>query len=140
MRAKCGLSQTAFCGAVHLHGRPNNRLLADLDCDGWPQSGRNAALRIIKAAKAIQRCGDQHLAAVVKHGIDRHGEGPWSFTSPALVNTIYGRWWLPQDEQPGPNLVPKSPLPWTGDYEDGLGNKISMVAYANSRLMTTPIV
>ena len=140
MRAKCGLSQTAFCGAVHLHGRPNNRLLADLDCDGWPQSGRNAALRIIKAAKAIQRCGDQHLAAVVKHGIDRHGEGPWSFTSPALVNTIYGRWWHPQDEQPGPNPVPKSPLPWTGDYEDGLGNKISMVAYANSRLMTTPIV
>ena len=140
MRAKCGLSQTAFCGAVHLHGRPNNRLLADLDCNGWPQSGRNAALRIIKAAKAIQRCGDQHLAAVVKHGIDRHGEGPWSFTSPALVNTIYGRWWHPQDEQPGPNPVPKSPLPWTGDYEDGLGNKISMVASANSRLMTTPIV
>ncbi len=31
----------------------------------------------------------------------------------------------------GPNAVPKSPLPWTGDYEDGLGNKISMLAYAN---------
>ncbi|NIP95502.1 MAG: hypothetical protein GWO24_19480, partial [Akkermansiaceae bacterium] len=27
---KCVLSQTAFCGAVHLHGNPNNRLLADL--------------------------------------------------------------------------------------------------------------
>ncbi|MEI6256714.1 MAG: hypothetical protein WCQ77_08730, partial [Planctomycetota bacterium] len=66
MRAQCVLSQTAFCGAVHLHGRPNNRLLADLDCNGWPQSGRNAALRIIKAAKAIQLCGEQHLAAVVK--------------------------------------------------------------------------
>jgi phosphodiesterase/alkaline phosphatase D-like protein len=28
---KCVLSQTAFCGAVHLHGQPNNRLLA-VDC------------------------------------------------------------------------------------------------------------
>ena len=27
--------------------------------------------------------------------------------------------------------MPGSPLPWTGDYEDGLGNKITMLAYAN---------
>jgi hypothetical protein len=47
------------------------------------------------------------------------------------VNTIYGRWWHPLDEQPGKNPVPGSSLPWTGDYEDGLGNKISMLAYAN---------
>ena len=131
VRAKCGLSQTAFCGAVHLHGNRDNRLLADLDCNGWPQSGRNAALRILKTAKAAHLCGDQHLAVVVRHGIDAHGDGPWSFTSPALVNTIYGRWWHPLDERPGANPVPGSPLPWTGDYEDGLGNKITMVAYAN---------
>ena len=131
VRAKCALSQTAFCGAVHLHGNPGNRLLADLDSNGWPQSGRNAALRILKSAKASHLCGDQHLAVVVKHGIDAPGDGPWSFTAPALVNTIYGRWWHPLDEQPGANPVPGSPLPWTGDYEDGLGNKITMVAYAN---------
>jgi hypothetical protein len=131
VRAKCGLSQTAFCGAVHLHGNRDNRLLADLDSNGWPQSGRNAALRILKMAKASHLCGDQHLAVVVKHGIDAHGDGPWSFTAPALVNTIYGRWWHPLDERPGANPVPESPLPWTGDYEDGLGNKITMVAYAN---------
>ena len=131
VRAKCALSQTAFCGAVHLHGTRNNRLLADLDCNGWPQSGRNAALRILKTAQAAHLCGDQHLAVVVKHGIDAHGDGPWAFTAPALVNTIYGRWWHPLDERPGGNPVPGSPLPWTGDYEDGLGNKISMVAYAN---------
>jgi 3',5'-cyclic AMP phosphodiesterase CpdA len=131
VRAKCALSQTAFCGAVHLHGNPDNRLLADLDCNGWPQSGRNAALRILKRAGAVHLCGDQHLAVVVQHGIDDYRDGPWSFTSPALVNTIYGRWWHPEDEQPGPNPVPGSPLPWTGDFEDGLGNKITMVAYAN---------
>jgi len=131
VRAKSVLSQTAFCGAVHLHGTPDSRLLADLDCNGWPQSGRNEALRIMGTAKASHLCGDQHLAVVVKHGIDAYRDGPWAFTAPALVNTIYGRWWHPLDEKAGGNPVPGSPLPWTGDYEDGLGNKITMIAYAN---------
>ena len=47
------------------------------------------------------------------------------------MNTIYGRWWHPLDEKAGPNAVPNSPLPWTGDFKDGLGNPISMLAYAN---------
>ena len=128
---KCALSQTAFCGAVHLHGKPTNRLLADLDCNGWPQRGRNKALVAIRRAWAPHICGDQHLSVVVKHGIDNHRDGPFAFTSPAIVNTIYGRWWHPEDEKAGPNPVPNSPLPWTGDYEDGLGNLISMFAYAN---------
>lgn len=128
---KCVLSQTAFCGAVHLHGQPSNRLLADLDCNGWPQSGRNAALTTIRRAWAPHLCGDQHLAVVVKHGIAQYGDGPWSFTTPAIVNTIYGRWWHPLDEKPGQNPRPNSPLPWTGDFQDGLGNRISIAAYAN---------
>lgn len=128
---KCVLSQTAFCGAVHIHGQLTNRLLADLDCNGWPQTGRNKALHLIRRAWAPHICGDQHLAVVVKHGVDAFGDGPFAFTSPAIVNTIYGRWWHPEDEQAGPNPIPGSPLPWTGDFEDGLGNKISMMAYAN---------
>lgn len=128
---KCVLSATAFCGAVHMHGGRDQRLLADLDCNGWPQAGRNRALVEIRRAWAPHLCGDQHLAVVVKHGIDEFGDAPYSFTSPALVNTIYGRWWHPLDEKPGPNPVPNSPLPWTGDFKDGLGNPISMLAYAN---------
>jgi hypothetical protein len=128
---KCVLSQTAFCGAVHLHGAPDNRLPADLDCNGWPQTARNRALEIIRRAWAVHLCGDQHLAVVVKHGIQEFGDGPYGFTSPALVNTIYGRWWHPLDEKPGPNPTLAAVLPWTGDYHDGLGNKISMLAYAN---------
>jgi 3',5'-cyclic AMP phosphodiesterase CpdA len=128
---KAVLSQTAFSGAVHLHGTRNNRLLADLDCNGWAQSERNRALEAIRRAWAVHLCGDQHLAVVVKHGIAEWGDGPFAFTSPALVNTIYGRWWHPHDEQPGPNAVPGSPLRWTGDFTDGIGNKISMLAYAN---------
>jgi hypothetical protein len=128
---KCVLSQTAFCGAVHLHGSQDNRLLADLDCNGWPQTGRNKALQEIRRAWAPHLCGDQHLAVVVKHGIDQFRDGPFGFTSPAIVNTIYGRWWWPADEQPGADPVPNRPLPWTGDYLDGLGNRITMLAYAN---------
>ena len=128
---KAVLSQTAFCGAVHLHGRRDNRLLADLDSNGWPQTGRNKALQEMRRGWATHLCGDQHLAVVVKHGIDQAGDGPYAFTSPAIVNTIYGRWWHPADEQPGPNAVPDSPLPWTGDYRDGMGNWIRMLAYAN---------
>jgi hypothetical protein len=128
---KAVLSQTAFCGAVHLHGPKMDRLLADLDCNGWPQSGRNRALEEIRRAWAPHLCGDQHLAVVVKHGISTHGDGPYAFTSPALVNTIYGRWWHPLDEKPGANPVAGSSLPWTGNYLDGLGNRITMLAYAN---------
>ncbi|MHB1559853.1 MAG: alkaline phosphatase D family protein, partial [Isosphaeraceae bacterium] len=128
---KAVLSQTAFCGAVHMHGRRDNRLLADLDCNGWPQTQRDRALEELRRVRAVHLCGDQHLAVVVKHGIKEFGDGPYGFTSPALVNTIYGRWWHPRDEKPGPNPVPGSPLPWTGDFKDGLGNRISMMAYAN---------
>lgn len=128
---KCALSQTSFCGAVHLHGQEDNRLLADLDSNAWPQTGRNKALVEIRRAWAPHLCGDQHLAVFVKHGIEAFGDGPYAFTSPAIVNTIYGRWWWPEDEKAGPNEMPNSPLPWTGDFLDGLGNKITMMAYAN---------
>ena len=67
---KAALSQTAFCGAVHLHGSTENRLLADLDCNGWPQTGRNKALAALRRGMACHLCGDQHLTVVVKHGID----------------------------------------------------------------------
>jgi hypothetical protein len=128
---KSVLSQTAFCGAVHMHGSRENRLLADLDCNGWPQRGRNAALAEIRRALASHLCGDQHLTVVVKHGIDEFRDGPFGFTNPAIINSYYGRWWEPADKRPGANPIPGSPLQWTGDYLDGLYNKITMYAYAN---------
>jgi hypothetical protein len=128
---KAVLSQTGFCGGAHLHGSRDNRLHADLDSNGWPQSGRNRAVELIQKARAVHIAGDQHLATLVRHGIREHGDGPWAFVVPAIVNTYYGRWWWPEDEKPGAHPVAGSPLPWTGDYLDGFNNKISMVAYAN---------
>jgi hypothetical protein len=128
---KAVLSQTGFCGAAHLHGQKDNRLHADLDSNGWPQTGRKKALKAIKKAKAIHIGGDQHIPTVVQHGIDEFRDGPWAFIVPASVNTIYKRWWWPLDEKPGENYDPENPLPWTGDYLDGMDNKITMHAYAN---------
>ncbi len=128
---KAVLSQTGFCGGAHLHGNVKNRLHADLDSNGWPQSGRRRALELIRKAGAVHIGGDQHLATVIHHGIDEFRDGPWAFVPPAICNTYYGRWWWPEDEKPGANPVPDSPLPWTGDYLDGFDNKITMIAYAN---------
>ncbi len=125
------LSQTGFCGGAHLHGSVKGRLHADLDSNGWPQSGRNRAIELIGKARAVHIAGDQHLATVVQHGTKEFRDGPYAFVSPAIVNTVYGRWWWPEEEKAGANPVPDSPLPWTGDYLDGFGNKVTMMAYAN---------
>lgn len=128
---KVALSQTGFCGGAHIHGNLENRLHADLDSNGWPQTGRKKALELIQKAGAIHIAGDQHLATVIKQGIDEFGDGPWSFVVPAIVNDYYSRWWWPEDEKAGPNPNANTTLPWTGDYLDGFDNKISMKAYVN---------
>ncbi len=128
---KVVLSQTGFCGGAHIHGSIDNRLHADLDSNGWPQTGRNKALALIKKANAVHIAGDQHLATVIQHGIQEFGDGPWAFVVPAIVNDYYSRWWWPENEKPGPNPNVSTKLPWTGDYLDGFNNKISMMAYVN---------
>ncbi len=128
---KAVLSQTGFCGGAHRHGNFNNILHADLDSNGWPQTGRNKALKAIRAAGAVHLAGDQHLPTIVQHGIDEFGDGPFAFVAPAIVNNYYSRWWHPENEKAGENPEPGNPLPFNGNYLDGMGNKIRMVAYAN---------
>lgn len=126
---KAVLSQTGFCGGAHLHGNKENRLHADLDSNGWPQTGRDKAVQLIGDANAVHIAGDQHLATIIRHGVDEFDDGPWAFVVPAIVNNYYSRWWWPEDEQPGKNS--NDMLPWTGQYLDGFDNKITMHAYAN---------
>lgn len=126
---KVVFSQTAFFSGPQLYGKHAKRTKGDLDSNGWPQSGRNRALELIKKANALHLAGDQHIAFVVKHGINTYDDGPWEFTVPAVVNSIYERWWWPESEQPGENA--NGNLPWTGQYQDGFDNKFTMHAYAN---------
>ena len=128
---KAVLSQTGFANGAHIHGQLDNRLHADMDSNGWPQTGRNKALRLIRAARAVHIGGDQHLATVIHHGIDDFNDGPYAFLVPAIVNNYYSRWWWPASEQAGAHARPGVDLPWLGEYRDGFDNPITMLAYAN---------
>ena len=45
---KVSLTQTIFANAATTHGANKMRLVADLDSNGWPQSGRKRALRELR--------------------------------------------------------------------------------------------
>ncbi|QDV83410.1 hypothetical protein [Stieleria magnilauensis] len=128
---KVALSQTIFCGGAHIHGSANGRLHADMDSNGWPQTGRNRALQTLRKAFAFHYAGDQHLATIFHHGIDEHRDAIWSFCVPSIAN-LYLRWWEPLE--PGQNREPGSPE-YTGDHLDGFANKVTNYAAANPEKM-----
>jgi len=124
---KAVLSQTIFCGGAHIHA--GKRLLADLDSNGWPQTGRNKALREIRKSSAVMIAGDQHLASVFHQGIDEWNDAGFSFCVPSIVN-YYPRAWKPLEK--GINPV-SDKLEHTGEYLDGFGNHLTAYAYANPK-------
>ncbi|MEM7783745.1 MAG: hypothetical protein AAF623_10360 [Planctomycetota bacterium] len=126
-KMKVALSATIFCGGAHIHGSANGRLHADMDSNGWPQSGRNRALSVLRKGFAFHLAGDQHLATIFQHGIDEHRDAIWSFCIPSIAN-LYLRWWDPLE--PGTNRTADSPN-YTGDHFDGFHNRVTNFAAAN---------
>ncbi len=124
---KAVLSQTIFAGGAHLHGQRNNRLYVDLDSNGWPQAGRNEALIEMRKAFALHIAGDQHLGTIIHHGVNDWNDSCYSFCVPSIAN-LYLRWWAPLE--PGRNREPGMPED-LGEFKDGFGNKITMLAVAN---------
>ena len=124
---KMALSATIFCGGAHIHGSAGGRLHADMDSNGWPQSGRNRALAALRKGFAFHLAGDQHLATIFHHGIDEHRDAIWSFCVPSIAN-LYLRWWEPLE--PGANRETGAPE-YTGDHLDGFANKVTNYAAAN---------
>lgn len=124
---KAVLSQTIFCGGAHIHGTRDNRILADLDSNGWPQTGRNQALAEMRKAFALHIAGDQHLGTIIHHGIDDWDDAGYSLCVPSIAN-LYLRWWAPLE--PGKNRQPGMPE-YTGQHTDGFGNKVTVWAVAN---------
>jgi hypothetical protein len=126
---KVALSQTIFCGSSSLHGGNKMRLVADYDCNGWPQSGRNRALYELRRGLALHVAGDQHLASIIQQGIDDFDDAVWSFCVPSIA-AGYPRVWAPLVK--GENRLPGMP-DYTGEFFDGLGNRMTIWAVANPR-------
>ena len=139
---KVVLSQTPFCNLATLPETAKSgsvlpslripekgeypqgyKFAADTDSGGWPQSARNRAVKMIGDADAIHLAGDQHLGSLLRYS----DSGAYVFTSPAMANTWPRRWWPPIW---GKNAAEGAPH-YTGDFIDGFGNPITVIAVAN---------
>lgn len=102
----------------------------DMDSNGWPQKGRNQALKLMRKGFAFHIAGDQHLASTVQYGVDEFRDAGYAFAGPALNNLWPRRWWptVPENHQPLPGQ-PK----YSGDFLDGFGNHMTIHAVANPR-------
>lgn len=126
-KMKAVLSQTPLGSVATTHGGLDGRLAADLDSNGWPQSGRNRALESIRRAHALMIHGDQHVGTLTHQGVDDWNDSGWSFAPPGIANG-YKRLWDPLE--PGKNRQPGAPE-YTGEFLDGFKNKVNVRAVNN---------
>ncbi len=106
---------------------PDEKPVQDHDSNGWPQAGRNRALREMRRAFAFHIAGDQHLGSTIQYGIDDWNDAGWAICVPSVANVWPRRWFPPQ---PGDNQEPGAPK-YTGEFLDGFGNKITVHAVSN---------
>ena len=131
------LSQTVFAGVATHHGGYDDYLIADLDCGGWPQTPRNRLVRILREAKCLHVCGDQHLPSLVQYGADAQRDGCWAFCTPA-ISAGYPRWWRPDEVGARHRNRPRHGLAHTGEFRDPLGNRVYVYAIGNPEVGTAP--
>ncbi|MBI2477770.1 MAG: alkaline phosphatase D family protein, partial [Planctomycetia bacterium] len=124
---KVALSQTVFANLATHHGGALEYLRADLDSNGWPQSGRNRAIDLLRRCFAFHIGGDQHLATIVHHGIDTWDDGCWSFVVPSIAN-FYPRAFAPKNT--GKYEYP-AVEDYTGKFRDGFMNYVTVYAATN---------
>jgi len=105
----------------------NDTVVQDMDSDGWPQTPRTRALRLMRKGFALHIAGDQHLGSVIRYGTDNWRDAGYAFCVPAISN-VWPRRWCPAEE--GTGRLESEPR-YTGDYLDGFGNKITVFAVSN---------
>jgi len=123
-KIKVAFTQTVFAS---VHTTPEGKIWRDFDSNGWPQSARNTALRVLKQGNAFLLGGDIHIAILLQHGIEDWEEGVYQFLVPAVANK-YRRWWSP--DALGKKRMKNSPT-YTGRFLDGFDNKVTIYAAAN---------
>lgn len=117
------LTQTAW---ATIETEKNGKPLINFDGNGYPTLGRRRGVQLAKDAKALLLSGDQHMASLVRHGIDTHTDGPMQFTSPS-GGTFWQRWFEPDEALANA----RDGLPHTGDWRDAFGNPMRVLAVAN---------
>jgi len=110
---------------------PGEAPVQDHDSNGWPQTPRTRALRLMQKAGALHIAGDQHLGSTIQYGINGFRDGPYAICVPSVAN-FWPRRWYPEEE--GLNRAPGAPHN-TGDYLDGFGNRITVFAVSNPHRM-----
>jgi alkaline phosphatase D len=108
---------------------PDDRPAADFDSNGWPKVKRDEALTIMKKGLALHMAGDQHLGSTGQYGIDTYGDAGYWVATPAVSN-LWPRRWFPAQEAEGGKRSGDQRR-YTGNYEDGFGNKMTVKAVAN---------
>lgn len=129
-RMKVLLSETVFSNVATHHGGDKMYLRADLDSGGWPKSGRDKIIDILRRAFVFHISGDQHLPSLVQYGLNGYRDGSWAFCTPA-ISVGYERRFLPDQLGIPVKDRPEHGLPNTGAYEDGFGNKFFVYAVGN---------
>ena len=126
-----GTTTDAVTGSLRVNApgeyAPNEEPVQDHDSNGWPQSGRNRAVRLLRKAVAVHIAGDQHLGSTVQYGVDDWSDSSWAICVPSVAN-IFPRRWFPTEE--GRNRKPGAPRN-TGEFLDGFGNKVTIHAVSN---------
>jgi alkaline phosphatase D len=113
----------------------NEKLTMDHDSNGWPQTPRNRAVKILRSCLAVHLAGDQHLGSTIQYGTDDFNDGSFALCSPAISN-IFPRRWFPPLEGGNKEIVKSVPVTprHIGEYLDGFGNKMTVHAVANPYL------
>ena len=99
----------------------------DMDANGWLQTARNRALRIIAPTHAVMVSGDIHFGTLHRHGIETWGDGPWGFSLPAF-SSKQNRSWRPSVAPQG-GEVPG--VEGSGNHHDRFGNKLTVAGTAH---------
>jgi len=105
----------------------NDYPVSDMDSNGWPQSGRTKAVKVLRKSFAFHIAGDQHLGSTIQYGTDNWGDAGYALCVPSIAN-FWPRRWYPKE--PGKNNITQYPR-YSGDFEDGFGNKMTVFAVSN---------
>ncbi|WP_164914111.1 alkaline phosphatase D family protein [Aquimarina sediminis] len=106
---------------------PNDKPVSDFDSNGWPQTGRNKAIETIRKGFVFHLAGDQHLGSTIQYGTKQWNDGGYAFCVPSITNHWPRRWYPSKGMEKENSQKPK----YTGDFEDGFGNKMTVYAVSN---------